>query len=98
MGEKLAAWFLQSHGLRVVASNVPVGRGELDLIAQDGKRLVAVEVRTVTSPGDPIDAIDPAKRRQVGSLAARVGIDRIDYVGVGLGPRFIDFHWVPGSN
>jgi hypothetical protein len=59
---------------------------------------VAIEVRTVTGPGDPIDAIDFGKRRHVGRLASRVGAGRVDYLGIGFRPWGIEVHWVPGVN
>ena len=98
IGERLGAWFLTSNGLTVIEQNVPVGRGEVDLIANDGSTRVVIEVRSVTSGGDPLDAIDADKRRQVSSLARDLGVDRVDYLGVGFGSQFVDFHWVPGSS
>jgi hypothetical protein len=55
-----------------------------------------VEVRTVTTDGDPIDAVDQAKRRRVTSLAGAVGGSRVDFVGVRLGAEDVLVHWVPG--
>jgi putative endonuclease len=43
--EELAARHLQAHGLRIIERNFRVRGGEIDLIAQDGKNLVFVEVR-----------------------------------------------------
>ncbi len=98
MGEALAAWFLAQHGLTVIDTNVVVGRGEIDIVARDGKRRVAVEVRTRTGPGDPIDAADHEKRRQVHRLAARIGAHRVDLVGLRLGAGCLEVHWVPGAS
>ncbi|HVR79449.1 MAG TPA: YraN family protein [Acidimicrobiia bacterium] len=97
-GERIAARFLTDHGMAVVAANVEVGRGELDLLAVDGMTRVAVEVRTTTGEGDPIDAVDPLKRRQVAMLAARIGAGRVDFVGVGIGSDGAVVHWVPGCD
>jgi putative endonuclease len=96
LGETIAATFLDSHGLEVVARNVAVGSGEIDLVAIDRGQRVVVEVRTVTGDGDPIDAIGPAKRRRVRALAGAVGGSRVDFVGVRLGVDDIVVHWVPG--
>jgi Holliday junction resolvase-like predicted endonuclease len=82
----------------VVAANVNVGRGEIDLLGIDGRTRVAVEVRTTTAGGDPIDAVGPSKRRQVMSLARRIGAGRVDFVGVGIGPTAVVVHWVPGCD
>ena len=95
LGEAIAAGFLASHGLRVHARNVAVGMGEIDLVASDGDRPVVVEVRTITGSGDPIDAVDPAKRRRVRALAGAVAGSRVDFVGVRLGSEDVIVHWVP---
>ena len=72
--------------------------GEVDLVARDGDVRVAVEVRTTTGPGDPIDAVDQAKRVHVAALARRLGTSRVDLIGVGLRHWGIEIHWVPGGN
>jgi putative endonuclease len=94
----VASRFLSDHGLEIVARNVGVGRGEVDLLAIDRGTRVVVEVRTVTGPGDPIDAVGPAKRRRVTVLAGRIGAGRVDFIGVGLAPAGVVVHWVPGSD
>lgn len=43
--EELAARYLLARGLTIVARNFRVRGGEIDLIAQDGKTLLFVEVR-----------------------------------------------------
>lgn len=94
-GEKLSARFLQDHGLRILASNVAVDGGEIDLLADDSGTRVAVEVRTTTGHhDDPIDAVSVSKRMQVQKLARSVRAERVDYVGVRLGTTHVDFHWV----
>jgi len=82
--------------LEIVARNVGVGRGELDILARDGPDRVAAEVRTITGSGDPIDAVDHFKRDRVTRLAAQLGADRVDFIGVRLGASDIHVHWVPG--
>jgi Holliday junction resolvase-like predicted endonuclease len=69
----------------------------VDLICDDGRSLVVVEVRVRSTSGDPIDAVDPRKRRQVASLASRLGADRVDLIGVGIHRSGVDVHWVPGA-
>ena len=83
--------------MRVVARNVLVPGGELDLLAVDDSQRVAVEVRTRTGGEDPIDAIGPHKRRHVKQLALSVGATRIDFVGIRVSPRSVHIHWVPGA-
>ena len=97
MGEILARRFLTDHGLSVVASNVRVAGGEIDIVALDRGQTVAVEVRTITGDGEPIDAIGPVKRRKVGRLAHHTGATRVDFVGVRIEPDAVVFHWVPGG-
>jgi Holliday junction resolvase-like predicted endonuclease len=80
----------------VVASNLDVGRGELDLLALDGRTRVVIEVRTISGGGDPIDAVDASKRRRVRTLAGRIGAGRVDFIGVGIAPAGLVVHWVPG--
>ncbi|GLT23171.1 UPF0102 protein [Zoogloea oryzae] len=43
--EALAARHLEQHGLTIIARNVRCRGGEVDLIADDGRSLVFVEVR-----------------------------------------------------
>jgi putative endonuclease len=47
--EKLAATFLASNGLKLVTQNYHCRFGEIDLIMQDGKCLVFVEVKLRSS-------------------------------------------------
>lgn len=97
LGESLAVRFLSRHGLDVFATNVAVGRGEVDVVANDGLRRVVVEVRTTTGRGDPIDAVGLSKRRKVEGLGWLLGADRVDFLGVGVSKNGVDVHWVPGS-
>ncbi len=66
----------------------------MDLLAEDGRLLVVVEVRTTTSGGDPIEAVGHAKRDRVRHLAAGVGAERVDFLGIRMGEGAVDFHWV----
>lgn len=95
-GERFAAWWLSSRGLVIMARNVEVDGGEIDILARDGAGRVVVEVRSVTGDGDPIDAIDPMKRSHVRGLAGRVAARRVDYLGVGFRSWGVEVHWVPG--
>ena len=69
----------------------------MDLIGFDGSEKVVVEVRSVTGPNDPIDAVGDAKRRQVISLSRKLGASRVDFLGIRFGDTHVDFHWIPGS-
>ena len=61
-GERVAAERLAVSGLAVVARNVRVKSGEIDLVARDGVDLVFVEVRTRRAiPGTAAETLTPAK-------------------------------------
>ncbi|MGI5491868.1 YraN family protein [Microtetraspora malaysiensis] len=72
-GEELAAEFLRSRGLSVLARNWRCKAGEIDIVARDGRALVVVEVKTRSgrSHGTAYEAIGQTKLRRLRSLAAR---------------------------
>ena len=73
-----------------------VGRGEIDLIISDGRRRVAVEVKTRRRGDvDPVKAFTSDKARQVRRLASRLGIGRVDLIAVWAGPEFVEIRWLP---
>jgi putative endonuclease len=65
--EQLAATFLQSHGLKLVAKNYHCRYGEIDLVMQDEKVLVFVEVRLRSNPlfGSAADSISANKQQKL---------------------------------
>ena len=70
-GETLAISFLKKNGYRIIESNFRCRYGEIDIIAQDGKTVAFIEVKTKTSNrfGSPTQAIDLRKQRQVSKTA-----------------------------
>lgn len=96
LGENLACQFLVRRGLMVVARNVEVAGGEIDLVARHGRTMVAVEVRSRWMD-DPIDAFDHDKHRQVAALARMLDppCGRIDLVAVRFHLGGVDIRWVP---
>lgn len=62
-GEDIAVRFLTGKGWRIVERNVRFRRGELDLVARDGKEWVFVEVKTRSESffGSAVDAFTPRK-------------------------------------
>ena len=48
-GEKLALKYLRKQKMRLLKKNFQSGKGELDLVMQDGPELVFVEVKTRSS-------------------------------------------------
>jgi putative endonuclease len=74
-GERQAERFLAKRGLRVVERNYRNHVGEIDLIAVDQtsrpRTIVFVEVKTRQSDhkGQPVEAVDDRKQRQLTSTA-----------------------------
>jgi putative endonuclease len=65
--EELAARYLATQGLRVIARNYRCRFGEIDLIAKDGEALVFVEVRLRRSGrfGGALASITRAKQKKL---------------------------------
>jgi len=66
-GEDAAAKYLRRQGFKIIARNVRAGRNEIDIVAQEGKTLVIVEVRSRTADDGilPEDSIGPTKQLHV---------------------------------
>jgi putative endonuclease len=108
MGEDMAHRYLRSHGCTIVARNYRprTGRGEIDLVAWRGGKLIFVEVKTRASEefGTPDRAVDAEKRANLQfaarDYARRANVDwqetRFDIVSVVLDfpPRIV---WMPDA-
>ena len=70
-GEAVAARHLKRRGYKIVARSDRAARGELDLVAVDGRTIVFVEVKTRQSheTGHPEDAVGTDKQRRISRLA-----------------------------
>lgn len=66
-GESRACLYLESIGYKIIARNVHVAGGELDIIAYDGEYIVFVEVKTRATNkfGSALEAVTPAKAKQI---------------------------------
>lgn len=67
-GENVAADFLRASGCRILRRNFKgPHRGEVDIIARQGKLLLFVEVKTrhKTTKIRPLDAVDKEKQRLI---------------------------------
>ena len=55
------------RGYRILATNAWAGGYELDLVARRGRRLVFCEVKSKGGSGfgDPVEMVDPQKRRRI---------------------------------
>jgi putative endonuclease len=71
-GERRALHHYRLRGYRMLASNVRVGRYELDLVLRRGNRLLVVEVKEKSGVafGHPLEMIDEEKVRRVHTAAA----------------------------
>ena len=71
-GEDRACEHLQRLGFEILDRNFHCSEGELDIVAQDGKTIVFVEVKTRTSDqtGHPFEAITVSKQARIRRLAA----------------------------
>lgn len=93
-GEKVAAHFLEAKGYVIVERNWRTGRGEIDLVAQQGPTLVFVEVKTRRGQnyGTPEESITPRKQEKLLELVQTYLADhnlgeqewRIDVVAIEL--------------
>ena len=70
-GEAEAARYLRGIGYRIVATRERILRGDIDLVALDGRTVVFVEVRSrsSTAHGHPAETIGHHKQRRVAQLA-----------------------------
>ena len=70
-GEQLAERTLRAKGFRIIGRRVRTVRGELDLVAKQGRTWVFVEVKTRRADelGESLAAVTPQKQRQLTRLA-----------------------------
>lgn len=71
-GEKMARIYLENMGWKTLAQNFKTRWGEIDLVMDEGTRLVFVEVKykNPLSPGKPEEMITEAKVRQIKMMAS----------------------------
>lgn len=70
-GEKLAAKYLKRKGYKIVQTNYRCKLGEIDIVAEQNKIIVFVEVRTKHSEklGLPQYSVNTAKKGQISRAA-----------------------------
>ncbi len=70
-GEEMARRYLLDKGYKILEMNFRNRIGEIDLIAQDGRCIIFVEVKTrrSTQQGMPIEAVHYFKRRKIVQVA-----------------------------
>ena len=71
-GERLAGRYLEEHGYTILARNVRLHGGEIDLIAKQAGCLVFVEVRLRRGAGTGValESVTPRKQRRLQRLVA----------------------------
>ena len=69
-GERRAAWFYRLRGWRIVARNVRLRRGEIDLVVRRAGTLAFVEVKTRQSlaAGEGFEAVGSEKQAKLAQL------------------------------
>ena len=67
LGEDIACKYLKKQGYKILKRNYLCPLGEIDIIAQDGNRLVFIEVkaRSTENFGIGRDAVDDEKLRKI---------------------------------
>ena len=102
--EVLAALWLMAKGYRILGFRLRTREGEIDLLAQRGRILAVVEVKSRTTVGAALEAVTAVQRdrlRRAGrSLAAKTprlaGLNlRLDLIALAPGalPRHIPDAW-----
>jgi putative endonuclease len=77
-GEENAVHYLKRMGYRILERNYRSGRGEIDIIAEDGGVLVFIEVKKKIHEGfgSPESWVDRKKQAQIGKVAAGYLIEK----------------------
>ncbi len=77
LGERIAARWLERGGWRILARRFRSGRRDIDLVVQRDELIVFVEVkaRTGIEFGDPVEAVNHRKQREL-AKSARTWVDR----------------------
>ncbi|MBQ4536328.1 MAG: YraN family protein [Lachnospiraceae bacterium] len=69
--ERIAAEYLEKHGLEVLEKNFRGRQGEIDIVAKDGNYLVFTEVkfRSTTRLGSALEAVNYKKQCRICKVA-----------------------------
>ena len=107
LGERIAARYLERSGWLIVARRFRSGRRDIDLIVQRGDLIAFVEVKARSGDefGDPVEAVNHRKQREL-VKSAQTWIDRhgrageayrFDVMGILLKERQVFVRHVPGA-
>src|SRR6185503_5564510 len=77
LGEQIAERWLRRHGWRVLQRRFRSGHRDIDLVVERDGTVAFVEVKTRRGArfGDPVEAVDWRKQREL-TRSARVWLDR----------------------
>ena len=80
-GEQAATEYLEKKGYRILARNFRSAHGEVDIIAEQDKSLVFVEVKARSSNryGYPEHSVTPKKRQHILSAAQEFVLSHPEY-------------------
>ena len=94
-GESIAASFLVRNGVRIVRRNLAIGRGEIDLLAEDEHGLFVVEVKSGIESRDyhPRWNFTDRKADRVARMARSIGLRRVDLITVVVGADGVEIEW-----
>ncbi len=105
-GENEAVRFLKNQGLKVVGTNIRIGKYEIDLVARDDEELVFVEVKTCRNDkwSYPEDKVGYKKRknlrkagkRYIARYAPQTKYFRFDIVAITWEPS-VSIHWIKNA-
>ncbi len=70
-GEDIAAGFLEGIGFKVLERNWKYGRKDIDIVCEDGKTIVFVEVKAVGSEefNFPFERVNRRKQKNISQVA-----------------------------
>jgi putative endonuclease len=100
-GEEEAARHLKHLGYRILGRRERVLRGDIDIVALDGRTVVFVEVRSKsdTSHGHPAETVGPEKQRRIAELAAAyIRRHRLEDQSVRIDVVAVTFSAEPGGH
>lgn len=104
--EDLALTYLTNKGLKLVERNYSCRRGEIDLIMEDNRTLIFIEVRyrKTNTYGSALESITPQKQAKLITCASHYLTQqkinkptRFDAIAVSPGRDTMTVEWVPDA-
>ena len=106
--EFLACEFLKSRGARIIERNFKSKKGEIDIIALDGKYLCFIEVkyRSDAQYGEPQEAVSYSKQKRICKVSQFYlysrykSLDvsvRYDVVAISPKDKMLTFKWIKNA-